>query len=95
MPSTGGPPTGETTAELLAGYAAALGGDPWLERWPAVLDVTPTREAASPVPAVSDVVGVPCRCTRPSGWTACRRSRFSSGRPVSVAASGPRAACGR
>ncbi len=50
----GGPPAGGTIAGLLASYAAALAGDPWLDSWPALLDVTPAR---SPVPAVSDAAG--------------------------------------
>ena len=36
-------PTGETVAELLASWAKALGADPWLDSWPAVLAATPTR----------------------------------------------------
>ena len=47
----GSPPPGDTIAGLLAGYAAALAEDPWLDSWPAVLDATPAR---CPVPAVSD-----------------------------------------
>ena len=43
----GSPPGGGTIAGLLASCAAALAGDPWLDSWPAVLDVTPAR---SPVP---------------------------------------------
>jgi hypothetical protein len=50
----GGAPAADTIAGLLAGYAAALAGDPWLDCWPAVLAVTPAR---SPGPAVSDVAG--------------------------------------
>jgi hypothetical protein len=37
-----GPP-GETVAELLASWAKALGADPWLDSWPAVLAATPAR----------------------------------------------------
>jgi hypothetical protein len=36
-----GPPAGLTAAGLLAGYAAALAEDPWLEAWPAVLQASP------------------------------------------------------
>ena len=57
----GSPPDGDTITALLAGYAAALAEDPWLDGWPAVLDVTPVR---SPGPAVSDAAGTRCRCTR-------------------------------
>ncbi|MFL6145648.1 MAG: SWIM zinc finger family protein [Labedaea sp.] len=39
-----GRPAGEPVAAALAGYAAALGADPWLERWPVLLEaVTPGR----------------------------------------------------
>jgi hypothetical protein len=50
----GGPPAGGTIAGLLACYAAALAADPWLDHWPAVVDVTPARV---PVPAVCDADG--------------------------------------
>ena len=43
----GGPPPGTTMGALLAGYAAALAEDPWLDTWPAVLEVTPARAPAS------------------------------------------------
>ena len=36
-------PAGGTVAELLASWARALGADPWLDTWPAVLAVTPAR----------------------------------------------------
>jgi hypothetical protein len=49
-----GPPPGITIAELLAGYAAALGQDPWLDTWPAVLEATPAR---APVPGLYDKAG--------------------------------------
>jgi hypothetical protein len=50
----GGAPPGVTVRELLAEYAAALGQDPWLETWPAVLHVTPAR---SPAPFLADADG--------------------------------------
>ena len=50
----GGPPEGGTIAALLAEYAAALAGDPWLDSWLAVLEIIPAR---APVPAVSDANG--------------------------------------
>jgi hypothetical protein len=50
----GAPPAGVTIAGLLAGYAAALGQDPWLDTWPAVLEATPVRV---PVPGLSDAAG--------------------------------------
>ncbi|MFZ0191605.1 MAG: SWIM zinc finger family protein [Streptosporangiaceae bacterium] len=48
----GGPPSGTTIGGLLAGYAAALAEDPWLDTWPAVLEATPAR---APVPCLYDV----------------------------------------
>jgi SWIM zinc finger len=36
-------PAGGTVAELLASWAKALGADPWLDSWPAVLAATPAR----------------------------------------------------
>ncbi len=50
----GGPPPGGTVTGLLASYAAGLAADPWLDSWPAVVDVTPAR---APVPAVCDADG--------------------------------------
>jgi hypothetical protein len=50
----GGVPPGVTVAGLLAGYAAALRLDPWLDTWPAVLDVTPAR---APLPGLYDAAG--------------------------------------
>ena len=46
--------TAAPVAGLLAGYAAALAADPWLDSWPAVLEVTPAR---APAPAVRDADG--------------------------------------
>jgi len=77
----GPPPAGGTVAGLLASYAAALSGDPWLDCWPAVLDVTPAR---SPVPAVSDAAGdaLPLHPGAADGW---RLLALSGGHPVTVA----------
>ncbi len=77
----GGPPAGGTIAGLLASVAAALAGDPWLDSWPAVLDVIPAR---SPVPAVSDVAGraLPLH---PGAGDCWRLFAISGGRPVAVA----------
>jgi hypothetical protein len=50
----GGVPPGATVAGLLAGYAAALGQDPWLDTWPAVLEATPAR---APRPCLHDAAG--------------------------------------
>jgi hypothetical protein len=77
----GGPPAGDTIAGLLSEHAAALAGDPWLDSWPAVLDVTPAR---SPVPAVSDAVGdaLPLHPGAGDYWPLFA---ISGGRPVTVA----------
>ena len=77
----GGPPSGDTIAGLLASFAAALAGDPWLDSWPAVLDVTPAR---SPVPAVSDAAGhaLPLHPGAGDCWPLFA---ISGGRPVTVA----------
>jgi SWIM zinc finger len=74
-------PQGGTIAGLLAGYAAALAGDPWLDGWPAVLDVTPAR---SPVLAVCDAAGdaVPLHPGAGACWPLFA---LSAGRPVTVA----------
>jgi len=74
-------PEGGTIAGLLAGYAAALAGDPWLDSWPAVLDVTPAR---SPALAVSDAVGnaMPLHPDAADCWPLFA---LSAGRPVTVA----------
>jgi hypothetical protein len=50
----GGAPAGTTIGGLLAGYAAALAEDPWLDTWPAVLQATPAR---APVPCLYDAAG--------------------------------------
>jgi hypothetical protein len=77
----GSPPPGGTIAGLLASYAAALAGDPWLDSWPAVLDVTPAR---SPVRAVSDAAGdaVPLHPGAGDCWPLLA---ISGGGPVTVA----------
>jgi len=79
--SGGRRPPGGTIAGLLASYAAALAGDPWLDSWPAVLDVTPAR---SPVLAVSDAAGdaVPLHPGAGDCWPLFA---LSAGRPVTVA----------
>jgi SWIM zinc finger len=77
----GDPPEGGTVAGLLAGYAAALGEDPWLDSWPAVLDATPAR---SPVPAVFDADGdaLPLHPAAGGCWPLFA---LSGGHPVTVA----------
>jgi hypothetical protein len=77
----GSPPDGDSVTGLLAGYAAALAEDPWLDTWPAVLDVTPAR---SPGPAVSDAAGdaLPLHPEAGICWTLLA---LSGGRPVTVA----------
>jgi len=76
-----GPPPGVTTAGLLAGYAAALGADPWLDTWPAVLEATPAR---APLPCVYDSAGeaVPLHPRAGDCWPLFA---LSGGRPLTVA----------
>ena len=77
----GGPPRGGTIAGLLAAFAAALARDPWLDSWPAVLEVTPAR---SPVPALSDAAGhaLPLHPGAGDCWLLFA---ISGGRPVTLA----------
>jgi hypothetical protein len=79
--AAGGPPAGGTVAGLLACWAAALAADPWLDSWPAVLDVTPVR---APVRAVCDGGGdaVPLHPDAGHCWTLFA---LSGGHPVTVA----------
>ncbi len=49
-----GGPAGGTVAGLLTSWAAALGEDPWLDSWPAVLAATPAR---LPRPCLYDAAG--------------------------------------
>jgi hypothetical protein len=77
----GGPPGGGTVAGLLAGYAAALAADPWLDSWPAVLEITPAR---APAPAVRDADGdaLPLHPAAGDCWPLFA---LSGGRPVTMA----------
>jgi SWIM zinc finger len=77
----GGPPAGDTVTGLLAGYAAALGADPWLDTWPAVLEVTPAR---APRPSLYDAAGdaVPLHPGAGDCWPLLA---LSGGEPVTVA----------
>jgi len=77
----GGPPDGGSVAGLLAGYAAALAADPWLDGWPTVLEITPAR---APVPAVRDADGgaLPLHPGAGDCWPLFA---LSAGRPVTLA----------
>jgi hypothetical protein len=79
--SPGGPPSGTTIADLLAGYAAALGEDPWLDTWPAVLEATPAR---APVRCLYDAAGdaVPLHPGAGDCWPLFA---LSGGHPLTVA----------
>ena len=79
--AAGGPPDGGTIAGLLARWAAAVAADPWLDSWPAVLDVTPVH---APVRAVCDADGdaVPLHPDAGRCWTLFA---LSGGHPVTVA----------
>ena len=76
-----GAPPGISTAALLAGYAAALGQDPWLDNWPALLEATPAR---APLPCLFDTVGaaVPLHPGAGECWPLFA---MSGGRPLTVA----------
>ena len=77
----GRPPPGVTVTELLAGYAAALGEDPWLDTWPVVLDATPAR---APLPSLYDEAGdaVPLHPGAGDCWALFA---LSGGQPLTVA----------
>ena len=77
----GRPPTGVTVTGLLAGYAAALGEDPWLDTWPVVLDATPAR---APLPSLYDQAGdaVPLHPGAGDCWALFA---LSGGEPLTVA----------
>ena len=77
----GGPPSGASIAGLLAGYAAALGQDPWLDTWPAVLAAIPARD---PVPGLYDQAGeaVPLHPGAGACWPLFA---LSGGHPLTVA----------
>ena len=79
--SDGGPPDGGPVAGLLAGYAAALAADPWLDSWPTVLEVTPTR---APAPAVRDTDG-DALPLHPGAGDCWPLFALSGGRPVTLA----------
>jgi hypothetical protein len=76
-------PVGESIEAALAGYAAALAGDPWCGRWPMVLaDVTPAQGRVGWLLADSAGLALPLRSTvdhRPL-------LAVSAGRPLTVAA---------
>jgi hypothetical protein len=76
-----GPPPGEEVAELLASWAKALGADPWLDSWPAVLAATPAR---SPGPCLFDASGdaLPLHPGADDCWTLFA---LSGGSPLTVA----------
>ena len=76
-----GPPPGEDVAELLASWAKALGEDPWLDSWPAVLTATPAR---SPAPCLFDASGdaLPLHPGAGDCWTLFA---LSGGSPLTVA----------
>ena len=77
----GRPPDGGSIAGLLAGYAAALAADPWLDTWPALLRVRPARAQGQ---AVSDLAGdaLPLHPEAGVCWTLLA---LSGGHPVTVA----------
>ena len=74
-------PPGTSAAGLLAGYAAALAQDPWLDIWPAVLDAIPAR---APLACLRDADGDAIPLHRGAGdcWPLFA---LSGGRPLIVA----------
>jgi len=70
----GSPPAGDTIAGLLAAYAAALAGDPWLDSCG-----PPSWTSRRPAPRFRPCPtrpATPCRCTRaPATAGRCSRSR--------------------
>jgi hypothetical protein len=76
-----GTPRGTTAAGLLAGYATALGADPWLDTWPAVLDATPAR---APLPCLFDAAG-DALPLHPGAGDCWPLFALSGGRPLTVA----------
>ena len=76
-----GAPPGLTADGLLAGYARALGEDPWLDNWPALLEATPAR---APFPCLCDGAGaaVPLHPGAGDCWPLFA---LSGGRPLTVA----------
>jgi hypothetical protein len=77
-----GPPEGGTIAALLAGYAAALAADPWLDSWLAVVEVIPARAS---VPAVCDADGGGSLPLHPGAGHCWPLFALSGGRPVTLA----------
>ena len=77
----GTPPAGATVTGLLASYAAALGEDPWLDTWPAVLTGTPAR---APAPGLCDEAG-DALPLHPGAGDCWPLFALSGGHPVTVA----------
>jgi hypothetical protein len=77
----GDAPPGSTVAGVLAAYAAALGGDPWLDTWPAVLAATPAR---APLPCLYDAAG-DALPLHPGAGDCWPLFALSGGRPLTVA----------
>jgi SWIM zinc finger len=76
-------PRGTTIGGLLAEYATALSADPWLDRWPAVLEnVRLSRADARGRPQVVDVDGAAVPLSTTDVW---RLLAVSGGGPITVA----------
>ena len=76
------PPAGDSVTGLLAGFARALGQDPWLDAWPAVLaSVTPVRSPA-PGLAGADGAALPLHPMAGDCWPLLA---LSGGAPLTVA----------
>ncbi|WP_433361561.1 SWIM zinc finger family protein [Streptosporangium sp. CA-115845] len=85
-----GPPPGQSIERALDEVAEALGGDPWLDSWPLVLEgVTPAGSGSRLLAGPSG--GLPLH---PSAGTPWRLVATSGGRPLTVAAEWtPRGLC--
>jgi len=83
------PVAGDSVAQALLGWAGALAGDPWLERWPVLLDeVTPVAHAGGWCLVDGKGDALPLRPSSAPPWTLVA---VAGGRPVTVAGEwGPR-----
>ncbi len=76
-----GAPPGIPAGGVLAGYATALGADPWLDTWPALLEAIPAR---APLPCLFDAAG-DALPLHPGAGDCWPLFALSGGRPLTVA----------
>jgi hypothetical protein len=77
------PPAGEAVRVALDGYAAALARDPWLDRWPVLLDVVPVVHSGQWYLVDPTGDGLPLAAGLPEPWTLVA---VTGGEPTTVAA---------